>query len=391
MAPSSSPRTLNILGSTGSIGLNTLQVVREHPQSYRVEGLAAGSKTELLEQQILEFSPRAVYLADEKAALLLSKKYSGSLKVFTPKEGLREFSKCLSSDILMAATTGTGALLPVMDALEMGKQVALANKEILVIAGELILSALKSNPRAILVPVDSEHSAIFQCLQGANAQHLEKIILTGSGGPLREVAADQFAALTKEKVINHPKWKMGPKISVDSATLMNKGLEIIEASALFGLPVERIEVLIHPEAVIHSMVEFCDGSVLAQLGVTDMKMPIQYALTYPSRAGVPASRRLDFAALQNLHFFLPDRKKFPCLDLAYSAAKSSGSAPCVLSAADEVAVGAYLEDKIHFVQIPRIIEKVLSLHRHIEKPTLEDIHSVHDWATKETLKLCQVF
>ena len=384
-------KTLNVLGSTGSVGLNTLQVVRENPELFRVAGLAAGSKSDILEQQIREFSPAAVYLADEKAALEIASKFSGKLKVFTEKESLKEFSSFVGADILMAATTGTGSLTGVLDALKNGKKVALANKEILVVAGDLILTALKSNPRAVLVPVDSEHSAIFQCLQGSNAGHLEKIILTGSGGPLREILAEKFNSLTKEDVINHPKWKMGKKISVDSATLMNKGLEMIEAAQLFGLPVDRIEVLIHPEAVIHSMVEFCDGSVLAQMGVTDMKLPIQYALTYPDRAPVPLSRRLDFARIGSFHFMLPDRKKFPCLDLAYAAARQSGSAPCVLSAADEVAVGAYLNDKIHFIDIPGVIEKVLSRHKAVEKPSLEQIHSIHDWATQETLKLCQAF
>ena len=387
----SQQKTVNVLGSTGSVGLNTLQVARENTALFRVTGLAAGTKSDVLEGQIREFSPRAVYLADEQAAMALSAKFGGSLKVFTEKEGLQEFSRFVSADILMAATTGTGALLPVIDALQNGKKVALANKEILVIAGELILASLKAHPDAALVPVDSEHSAIFQCLQGANAGHLEKIILTGTGGPLREVSSEKFHSLTKDDVTNHPKWKMGKKISVDSATLMNKGLEIIEASQLFGLSVDRIQVLIHPEAVIHSMVEFCDGSVLAQLGVTDMKLPIQYALTYPDRVPAPASRKLDFSLMESLHFTLPDRKKFPCLDLAYAVARQAGSAPCVLSAADEVVVGAYLEDKINFLQIPGIIEKVLSRHRTVEKPSLDDIRSIHDWATKETLKLCQVF
>ncbi len=384
-------KTLNVLGSTGSIGLNTLQVARENPSLFCVSGLAAGSKSELLEQQIREFSPKAVYLADEKGALGISSIFGKKLKVFTGLQGLREFSMFVEADILMAATTGTGSLVSVLDALGGGKKVALANKEILVVAGDLILSALKSNPSAVLVPVDSEHSAIFQCLQGSNQKYLDKIILTGSGGPLREISAEKFSSLKKEDVINHPKWKMGKKISVDSATLMNKGLEMIEAACLFGLPVDRIEVLIHPEAVIHSMVEFCDGSVLAQLGVTDMKLPIQYAMTYPDRVPVTASRRLDFSQIQEMHFALPDRKKFPCLDLAYAAARQSGSAPCVLSAADDVAVGAYLDDRIRFIQIPGIIEKVLSSHRTVPSPSLDDIQSIHDWATKETVKLCQAY
>lgn len=237
--------------------------------------------------------------------------------------------------------------------------------------------------------MDSEHSAIFQCLQGSPRENLEKIILTGSGGPLREVSQERFAGIPKEVVVNHPKWKMGKKISVDSATLMNKGLEIIEASWLFDIPIEKIEILIHPEAVIHSMVEFKDGALLAQLGVTDMRLPIQYALTYPKRLSSELSMKLDFSGISHLTFLSADRNKFPCLDLAYDAAKKSGSAPCVLSAADEVVVSAFLEDRIDFVEIPKIIEKVLSRHRHVESPDLSQIQSIHAWAMDEARKLCQ--
>jgi 1-deoxy-D-xylulose-5-phosphate reductoisomerase len=237
--------------------------------------------------------------------------------------------------------------------------------------------------------VDSEHNAIFQCLEGAAPKEVRRLILTGSGGPLLGENGD-FKGISKEKVVNHPKWKMGKKISVDSATLMNKGLEIIEASWLFGLPVEKIEVLIHPEAVVHSMVEFVDGSVLAQLGVTDMRLPIQHTLCYPERLAAPEDRRLDFTLASKLTFLQPDRRRFPCLDLAYEAARKSGSAPCVLSAADEVVVGAFLNDKIDFTEIPGIIEKVLSSHRHVADPGLDEIQSIHDWATEETRKLCKV-
>ena len=382
-------KTVTLLGSTGSIGLNTLQVLRAFRGSFEVRGLAAGSQTDLLKKQIEEFSPKAVYIRDPQLCLSFSKPYQGSVRFFSEKEGLREFSTFLGSDILVAATTGTSALLPVLDALAGKKKVALANKEILVIAGGLLMSKLKQSPGALLIPVDSEHNAIFQCLEGNPAKNVEKIILTGSGGPLREIAEDRFKLLSKEVVINHPKWKMGRKISVDSATLMNKGLEIIEASWLFDTPVEKIEILIHPEAVIHSMVEFKDGVVLAQLGVTDMKLPIQHALCYPERFLSAENLRLDFSKVPPLTFAEPDRKKFPCLGLAYEAAKKSGSAPCVLSAADEVAVGAYLEDKINFLEIPQVIEKVLSNHRHVSNPDLDQIQAIHHWAVEETLKLCQ--
>ena len=294
----------------------------------------------------------------------------------------------MNSDILVAATTGTTSLLAVLDALEKGKHVALANKEILVMAGALVMNRLNSNSQASLIPVDSEHNAIFQCLEGKPKEFIEKIILTGTGGPLREISQEQFKTLSKDVVIKHPKWNMGKKISVDSATLMNKGLEIIEAAWLFDIPIDRIQVLIHPEAVIHSMVEFVDASVIAQLGVTDMKLPIQHALSFPNRFSSPREMKLDFTKISNLTFLLPNRKKFPCLDIAYAAAAQSGSAPCVLSAADEVAVGAFLDDKIVFVDIPRVIEKVLSSHRHIKNPDLEEIQSVHQWATEEARRLC---
>lgn len=384
-------QSITLLGSTGSIGINTLQVVREHPDLFDIVGLAAGSNVEILEAQIREFSPKAIFMKDKQAADKIGKVFGCGIEIFTDMDSLRSFCACVNGDILVAATSGTSALVPVIDAVKAGKKVALANKEILVIAGELIMAALKSNPKAALIPVDSEHSAIFQCIQGSTISDIHKLILTGSGGPLREVDAERFATISKESVINHPKWKMGKKISVDSATLMNKGLETIEAVSLFGVSTDRIEVLIHPEAVIHSMVEFNDGSVLAQLGVTDMKLPIQYALTYPERKSVPASRRLDFLEVGKLHFFAPDRKKFPCLDLAFAAAKTSGSAPCVLSASDEIAVNAYLDDKISFIQIPTVIEKVLSSHRWVSTPTLQDIQSIHEWAVEETTRLCQAF
>ncbi len=383
-------KTLTVLGSTGSIGKNTLEIVRRHAGEFRVAGLAAGRNIELLEEQIAEFKPRAVYLKDASAAQALAAKALPGLKVFNGAETIDAFTAWLDSDVLVAGMNGTDALGPVLQALKNGKRVALANKEILVAAGNLVMAALKANPQSSMIPVDSEHSAIFQCLQGSQGAAAEKLILTSSGGPLREMDGDKFQHVTKEVVINHPKWKMGKKISVDSATLMNKGLEIVEASWLFDVPIDRVEVVIHPEAVIHSMVEFRDGSILAQLGVTDMKLPIQYALSYPDRLSVESSMRLDLAKLGSLHFSQPDRKKFPCLDLAYEAARRSGSAPCVLSAADEIAVEAYLQDKIRFVEIPRIIEKVLTHHTTIPNPGLADIHSTHRWATEETRRLCRL-
>ena len=383
-------KTVTILGSTGSIGVNALDVIRRHRDQFKAAGLAAGSKIDILRQQIDEFKPKSVYLDDPKNALLLTKVYGGKLRIFSKEEGLRAFSAELDSDILIAATNGTSSLLPVLDALDCGKRVALANKEILVMAGQIVMDRLKQNPRASLIPVDSEHSAIFQCLEGRAPQSVRKIILTGSGGPLREVPKSKFRALSKEEVTNHPKWKMGQKISVDSATLMNKGLEIIEALWLFGVSLDKIEVLIHPEAVIHSMVELVDGTVIAQAGVTDMRLPIQYALSYPERLESPVSAYLDFSQVGQLTFLAPDKKKFPCLEIAYEAANRLGSAPCVLSSADEVAVRAFLEDRINFADIPRVIEKVMSKHRHVADPGLSEIESLQAWAFEETERLCQV-
>ncbi len=381
-------KSVTVLGSTGSVGINTLKVIASYAERFEVKGLAAGSQTGILREQIDAFRPSDVYVLDDKSAAELSTAYGKKLKVWTGQNGLTQFSSAVGSDILVAATSGTTALGSVIETLEKGRKVALANKEILVVAGALVMSVLRAHPEAQLIPVDSEHSAIFQCLQGQKKESVQKLILTSSGGPLREVPPSEFFGISKERVINHPKWKMGPKISVDSATLMNKGLEIIEAAWLFDLPVDRIKVLIHPEAVIHSMVEFVDASVLAQLGVTDMRLPIQYALTYPERWQAEEGMRVDFAGLGKLTFALPDRKKFPCLDIAYEAAKCSGTAPCVLSAADEVAVHAYLEDKISFLDIPRIIEKVMSRHSPLKNVDLRKIQEIHQWAVEEANRLC---
>ncbi len=382
-------KTITILGSTGSVGLNALSVIRQYPAQFTVAGLAAGSRTDLLKEQIEEFKPKAVYVNDTRGCQELSKLYRGRVKVFSKSEGLPLFSKEIGSDVLVAATSGTSALLSVLGALDEGKRVALANKEILVMAGRIVMDHLRKNSKASLIPVDSEHSAIFQCLHGNPTENVRKVILTGTGGPLREVSRKEFSKISKEKVIRHPKWKMGKKISVDSATLMNKGLEIIEALWLFDLSLDKIDILIHPEAVIHSMVEFHDGAVLAQLGVTDMKLPIQYALCFPDRFATSASMRLDFSEVSKLTFCKPDRKKFPCLEIAYQAAVRLGSAPWVLSGADEAAVGAFLEDRIHFMEIPKVIEKVLSRHRHVSDPGLSEIQSIHRWAVEETERLCQ--
>lgn len=381
-------KTLTLLGSTGSVGVNALEVARQNAREFKVSGLATHSNIELLKKQIQEFRPKAVYIGDAAAARKFRSGKAGKPRLFTPEDSLEAFSAFLDSDILVAATTGTTALVSVLQAIKKGRRVALANKEILVMAGELVMSALAQNPKASLVPVDSEHSAIFQCLQGSSLKEVDKIILTGTGGPLREMDEALFKSLDKETVIRHPKWKMGKKISVDSATLMNKGLELIEACWLFHLPIQKIDVLIHPEAIIHSMVQFTDGAVMAQLGVTDMRLPIQYAMSYPKRLPVQPSLKLDFTEHSTLHFYAPNRRKFPCLDLAYEAAKRQGGAPCVLSAADEVCVNAFLEDRINFVNIPDIIEGVLAKHKPVSDPDLKKIQQIHDWASEEAKRLC---
>ncbi|MCG3176207.1 MAG: 1-deoxy-D-xylulose 5-phosphate reductoisomerase [Candidatus Omnitrophica bacterium] len=379
-------RTLTILGSTGSIGRNALEVVRAHRDRIRVKGLAAASNAALLAEQAREFGAESVYLKSGASDYLQA---GGPGKVFSSAEGLDSFVEACDADILLAAASGTESLGPVVAAIRRGRRVAVANKEVLVAAGGLIVDELERHPSAELIPVDSEHSAIFQCLEGHDLDGVERILLTSSGGPLKDVPPELFGGLTKDQVLNHPRWKMGPKITVDSATLMNKGLEVIEAAVLFGLPVERVDVLVHPEAVVHSMVEMRDGSVLAQLGVTDMRLPIQYALSHPDRWTVPPVLRYDFRSGPALRFEAPDTRKFPCLQLAYAAARRSGSAPCVLSAADEVAVGAYLQDRIAFTDIPRVIERVLSSHRHEERPGLQDILRIHGWASEETRRLCE--
>ncbi|HXV18680.1 MAG TPA: 1-deoxy-D-xylulose-5-phosphate reductoisomerase, partial [Candidatus Omnitrophota bacterium] len=364
-----------ILGSTGSIGVNTLRVLEANKDAFEVAGLAAGSRVEELAAQIESHRPGFAYIDDPGKALSLERRFGSSVRVFTKKEGMAAFVRTAGAEILVVGTSGTASLQSVLETLDRGGRVALANKEILVAAGGLVMSRLRAHKDASLIPVDSEHNAIFQCLEGHPARHVERIILTSSGGPLREIPKESFATLSRETVINHPRWKMGEKISVDSATMMNKGLEVIEAHWLFGTPIERIQVLVHPEAVVHSMVEFKDGSILAQLGVTDMRLPIAHALCYPERLSVGEELRIDWKIIRQLTFSEPDTAKFPCLELAYEAAKQSGTAPCVMSAADEVAVGAFLDNKIHFTQIPSVIEKVLSRHSRIADPDLSQIET----------------
>jgi len=375
-------KKINILGSTGSIGTNALDVIAKHPKEFSVTGLAAHSNAALLVKQARKFRPKTVAICDESKANGVRKALSGKgIKVLGGYEGVNELAGYDEADITLVSIVGAAGLIPTLRAIHSVKTVALANKEPLVMAGQIITATARQRGVRIL-PVDSEHSAIFQCLNGHNREDIRKIYLTGSGGPLKDMEARKFHALSPEKVVNHPRWKMGKKISVDSATLMNKGLEIIEARWLFGVGVDKIDVLIHPEAIIHSMVEFVDGSIMAQLSQTDMRLPIMYAFSYPRRVKsvLPA---LDFVKLGKFTFSPPDFGKFPCLKMAYEAAKKGGSAPVALNAANEVAVLAFLDKKIKFTRIPSIIEKVLSSHKTNSEPSLNEILEIDAWARQQ--------
>ena len=378
-------KKINILGSTGSIGANALDVVARHPREFSVVGLAAHSNADLLVRQAKKFRPRAVAICNEAKVNGVRKALSGTgIRVLGGYEGINELAG-YNADITLVSIVGAAGLLPTLYAIDSVRTVALANKEPLVMAGGIITARAKKRGTKI-IPVDSEHSAIFQCLNGHNREDLKKIYLTGSGGPLKDLDAKKFSALSPEEVVNHPRWKMGKKISVDSATLMNKGLEIIEAKWLFGVGVDKIDVLIHPEAIIHSMVEFVDGSIMAQLSQADMRLPIMYAFSYPRRvkSALPA---LDFVKLGKFTFLPPDFTKFPCLKMAYEAAKNGGSQPAVLNAANEEAVLAFLGKKIKFTQIPKIIGAVLAKHRSKANPSLDEILQIDAWARQQARSL----
>ena len=373
-----------VLGSTGSIGVNALKVIEVHKHEFCVESLSTYGNTKLLAEQIKKFKPKAVCVVDSEKIADLKKRVSlKNIKVFSTNIGNEILAESKKVDYVVMAVSGSCALNPILLAIKAKKRICLANKEAIVIAGEIIMRAAKKN-KAMVLPVDSEHSAIFQCLsQAREKQALSKIYLTGSGGSLRNIPKSGFSKLKKSFILKHPKWNMGPKITIDSATLMNKGLEVIEAKHLFNIQANKIKVLIHPEAIVHSMVEFSDGAVLAQLGVTDMKLPIEYALMFPKRSK-NALARLDFNTIKNLSFGEPDIKKFPCFSLANVACKLGGTYPAALNAANEVVVQAFLKEKIKFPDIPKIIEKVLIKHKSIADPLLGDILSADAWAREET-------
>ncbi len=378
-------KNVAILGSTGSIGINALKVIEAFPKHFKVIGLSSFSNISLLEKQVRKHNPSYVTVVNPKKSDKLDKSLSKrGLKVLSGVEGLNIIASHSKVDILIVAISGAAAIYPLLAGIEAKKHICLANKESIVMAGDIVMERVKRQG-LLLVPIDSEHSAIFQCINSSRIADVNQLFLTGSGGSLHKTPKAHFSRLKVDQVLRHPKWKMGKKITVDSATLMNKGLEIIEAHHLFNVPIDRIKLLIHPEAVVHSMCEFIDGSVIAQLGITDMKLPIQYALTYPNRKETPFAR-LDFANIKNLGFAQPDTMKYPCLSLAMAAAKIGGTATAVLNAADEVAVGAFLNGKIGFLKIPAIIEKVLLNHRYVESPTLDQIFESDKWAREESAR-----
>jgi 1-deoxy-D-xylulose-5-phosphate reductoisomerase len=362
-----------ILGSTGSIGVNTLNVVRQFPNLFNVAGLSANSNIDLLEKQIEEFHPKIAIVSNVNKAKILRQRLKPELKceILEGKQGLIDASKNYDYDILVAALVGFAGLASTIEGIKRSKRIALANKETLVAAGEIVTRLAKEN-NAEIIPVDSEHSAIFQCLAGEEHEEISKIILTASGGPFRNKKFEDLEHVTVEEALNHPNWNMGNKITIDSATMMNKGLEIIEAHWLFKMSPEKIDVVIHPQSIVHSLVEFNDGSIKAQLGLPDMRLPIQYALTYPSRlnGNLP---RMQLPKITELNFYEPDYNKFECLQLAYSALEEGGTAPCILNAANEVAVQMFLERKIKFIQIPEIIKDTLSKIPAVHSPSIDEI------------------
>ncbi|MBE2217687.1 MAG: 1-deoxy-D-xylulose-5-phosphate reductoisomerase [Ignavibacteria bacterium] len=375
-------KNIAVLGSTGSIGKNTLEVVRNlnrngYPVS--VKYISANSNVDLLFEQIEEFRPKAaVVFSDSGYKELSSRSLKHKCEILHGQAGINEIAVRDDFELVVNALVGFSGLIPTVEAIKNGKQIALANKESLVVAGELIYSMLDKSSSTLL-PIDSEHSAILQCLQGEPLKEVTKLILTASGGPFREFSKNELDNVTVEQALNHPNWKMGNKITIDSATLMNKGFEIIEAKWLFNIEAESIEVLIHPQSVIHSMVEFSDSSVKAQLGVPDMKVPIQYALTYPGRVSSDFPK-LEFKHLKNLTFEQPDFDKFECLKITYDVIKSGGSYPIVLNGANEAAVELFLNRKIRFTDIPALIKGALDKHENNTKPTLENIVEIDSWS-----------
>jgi len=370
-----------LLGATGSIGKNTVSIIEQYPEDFELIGLSAHSNIALLNELCERFKPRFICVStDHEASFRFS--YTEKAQIYYGNEGLRKIVQEADADIIVNAIVGAAGLLPTYHAVKLGKVVALANKESLVVAGELIHQEIQKSGAA-LYPIDSEHSAIWQCLLGEDKKNIRRIILTASGGPFINRNADSFDTITIDEALNHPNWKMGNKITIDSATLMNKGFEVIEAYWLFGVSPAQIKVVIHPQSIVHSMVEFIDGSIKAQMGIPDMKIPIQFALTYPERKPCITNSSLLFSGMQ-LVFSDPDEKQFPCLTLAYRAIEAGGAAPAILNAANEVAVQAFLEGKIKFSLIPSLIDAVLQEQQNRSVSELEDYLSADRRAREMT-------
>lgn len=365
-------RRIAILGSTGSIGKQALDVISRHPELFCAEVLTANSNSTLLIQQAIEHNVNSVVIADESKYQEVFKALDGyGIKVFTGNSSISSLACGSNIDMVLTAMVGFSGLESTLSAIKAGKAVALANKETLVAAGSIVMKLAKEQGVPI-IPVDSEHSAIFQCLQGERAS-IEKIILTASGGPFLTKTKEEIERATVKEALNHPKWLMGPKVTIDSASMMNKGLEMIEAHWLFGVEPSKIEIVVHPQSIIHSMVQFTDGSVTAQLSTPDMRLPIQYALSYPYRVDLN-TKRIDFPTIESLNFYKPDFEKFPSLSIAYDAIERGGNIPCAMNAANEIAVESFLAGEIPFTKIPEIISEVIRTIDHIKDPSIEDIY-----------------
>jgi 1-deoxy-D-xylulose-5-phosphate reductoisomerase len=388
-------KTLSILGSTGSIGTQTLDIVRGNPGKFKIIGLTSNKNIELLRKQIDEFRPEAVAVMDKEKADLLKK--AVNINVYSGIDGIIKISKLNKADTVINSLVGSIGVKPTIEAIKNKKNIALANKETLVTAGSVVMDEVEKN-NVDLMPIDSEHSAIFQCLNSNNIKKIinnnelknvvNKIIITCSGGAFKSLAKEQLENVTAADALKHPTWNMGNKITIDSATLMNKGFEVIEAHWLYDMPYEKINVLMHPQSIIHSLVEFKDNSVIAQLGNPDMKLPIQYALSYPERLELKA-KRLDLAQIKSLSFENPDLDKSPCLKYAYDAGKTGGTLPAVLNAANEIAVYAFLDGKIKFLDIPKLVNKMMKQHKTIKNPSLNEILDVDEKVKEHTKKIIE--
>ena len=371
-------KKISILGSTGSVGVNTLKVINNISKEFDVVYLTGNTNSDLMIKQCIEFNPKSVVMINEEASEAVKKGLSGyDINVLSGRESLLNISRDKEIDLVLNALVGSPGMEPTLEAVKAGVDVALSNKESLVVAGDLITTAMKKTG-ANIFPVDSEHSAIWQCMVGESLSDIEKIILTGSGGPFRTRPINTFVDIKVSEALNHPNWEMGKKITIDSATMMNKGLEVIEAYWLFNIDVNMIDIVVHPQSIIHSMVEFKDSSIKAQMGVPDMKVPIQYALTYPNHISAPWER-LDFKSIGDLSFEAPDLDRFPCIKLAYISLNKMGSAPAVLNMANDYSVYKFLNGEIKFTDIPKIIEAAMKHHQWVEKPDLDYIKELNNW------------